>query len=421
MTDRPFGGIRPLEGVRVVDAATILAGPFAASILGEFGAEVVKVEQPGVGDPMRRLGTPGPEGDTYWWWSDTRNKTSVELDLRDRHGADRFRGLVGMADVLIENYRTGTMEAWGLGFERLRLDNPGLVQLSVSGYGRTGPFASTAGVARIAEAFAGMSHLTGEPDRGPGLSGSSALADYVAGLYGAFGVLLALESRRSSGRGQMIDVALYDGIARFLDEYVPLFAATGAGRERMGGETHRSVPHNNYEAADGRWVTIACTNDKMFDRLADAMGRGDLLADERFATNAARIAHRPAVNAAVAAWVADHLGADVVAICERAGVPAGVVQSAAEYLTHPQVLARDSVLHIVDERFGSLGSLAVAATLPRLLETPGRIDRLGATLGEVDADEMIERWRTPHRPRPRQEPDALGAPAAQRPGQGAER
>ena len=386
---------RPLEGLRVVDAATILAGPFAASILGEFGADVVKVEQPGVGDPMRRLGTPGPEGDTYWWWSDTRNKTSVEIDLRSPDGAERFRSLVAGADVLIENYRTGTMESWGLGFESLRATTPGLVQLSVSGYGRTGPLAATAGVARIAEAFAGMTHLTGEPDRAPGLSGSSALADYVAGLYGAFGVLLALEARRGTGRGQLVDVALYDGIARFLDEYVPVLAATGVGRERMAGETHRSVPHNNYESADGRWVTIACTNDKMFDRLADAMGRADLLGDERFATNAARIAHRPAVNAAVASWVADHPAADVVTACEAAGVPAGVVQTAQEYLDHPQVAARSSVLRIADERFGDLGELVVPGTVPRLMGTPGRVDRLGATLGETDVASMIERWREP--------------------------
>ncbi len=386
---------RPLEGLRVVDVATILAGPFAASILGEFGAEVVKVEQPGVGDPMRRLGTAGPEGDTYWWWSDTRNKTSVEIDLRSVDGAEQFRDLVAGADVLVENFRTGTMGAWGLSFESLRAANPGLVQLSVSGFGRSGPMATTAGVARIAEAFAGMTHLTGEPNQAPGLSGSSALADYVAGLYGAFGVVLALETRRSSGRGQLVDVALYDGIARFLDEYVSVFAATGVGRERMAGETHRSVPHNNYESADGRWVTIACTNDRMFDRLAEAMDRPDLLRDERFITNDARIANRAVVNAAVASWVADRSCDDVVATCEHAGVPAGAVQTAAEYLDHPQVVARESVLQIFDERFGTLGSLTVPGTVPRLTETPGRVDRLGATLGETGAVAAIGRWREP--------------------------
>mgnify|MGYP001604976726 CR=1 FL=1 len=382
--------MRPLEGLRVVDAATILAGPFAASILGEFGASVVKVEQPGVGDPMRRLGTPGPEGDTYWWWSDTRNKTSVELDLRAPTDADAFRSLVAEADVVIENYRTGTMDRWGLGFDRLRTINPRLIQLSVSGYGRVGPLAQAAGVARIAEAFAGMTHLTGEPDRAPGLSGSAALADYICGLYGALGVMLAVEARRGTGRGQLVDMALYDGIARFLDEYVTVFAATGVGRDRMGSETHRSVPHNNFESADARWVTIACTNDKMFDRLADVMHRQELTSDPRFATNAARIANRPAVNAVVAQWVASATADAAVAACEAAGVPCSVVLTAAEYLAHPQVAARDSVLRLVDDRFGEL---VVPGTVPRLTETPGRVDRLGALLGESSIDEILAQWR----------------------------
>jgi crotonobetainyl-CoA:carnitine CoA-transferase CaiB-like acyl-CoA transferase len=380
---------RPLEGLRVVDAATLLAGPFAASILGEFGADVVKIEQPGIGDPMRRLGTAGPQGDTYWWWSDTRNKTSAELDLRTPQGAASFRALISNADVLIENYRTGTMEKWGLGFDELRAINPRLIQLSVSGYGRTGPLATTAGVARIAEAFAGMTHLTGEPDRSPGLSGSSALADYICGLYGALGIMLAAESRRTTGQGQLVDMALYDGVARFLDEYVAVFAATGVGRERMAGETHRSVPHNNYESADGMWVTLACTNDKMFHRLAEVMGRGELAVDEKFATNAARIANRPLVNATVAHWIATMPAAAVVSACEEAGVPASVVQTAAEYLAHPQVAARNSVLRILDERFGTL---TVPGTVPRLMDTPGGVDRLGATLGEVDIADLISRW-----------------------------
>ena len=305
MSDLSGGNpMRPLDGVRVVDAATILAGPFAASVLGEFGADVIKVEQPTVGDPMRRLGTAGPDGDTWWWLSDTRNKESVALDLRTAEGAESFRSMVDRADVLVENYRTGTMERWGLGFESLRERNPRLIQLSVSGYGRTGPLATTAGVARIAESFTGMAHLTGEVDGPPNLSGSSGLADYLAGLYGALGVLLAIRSREATGRGQLVDIALYDGIARILDELIPVYAATGFGRERMGSETHRSVPHSNYRTIDGRWLTIACTNDRMFGGLAGVMGRTDLLDDERFVTNTARIANRELVNMVVGDWVA---------------------------------------------------------------------------------------------------------------------
>ena len=380
---------RPLEGLRVVDAATILAGPFAASILGEFGADVVKVEQPAVGDPMRRLGTEAPDGDTWWWLSDTRNKVSVEIDLRTAEGAGRFRSLVASADVLVENFRTGTMEAWGIGFESLRERNPGLIQLSVSGYGRIGPLAATAGVARIAEAFTGMTHLTGDPDGSPGLSGSSGLADYLAGIYGALGVLLAARSRDETGRGQLVDVALYDGVARILDELLPVFAATGMGRERMGPETHRSAPHSNYRAADGRWLTIACTNDRMFGHLAAVMGRSDLLDDDRYATNQARIARRDEVNVLVGDWVAGLEAGAVVDLCEAAAVPCGLVRTVDQYLDHPQVAARDSVVTIDHP---AVGPVTVPGVVPRLVDTPGWIETLGAVLGGASVDEIIERW-----------------------------
>lgn len=381
--------MKPLAGLRVVDAAMILAGPFAASVLGEFGAEVVKVEQPETGDPMRQLGTEGPTGDTYWWTSDTRNKESVVLDLRTADGADGLKRLIASADVLIENYRTGTMEKWGLGYETLREINPRLIQLSVSGYGRTGPLAATAGVARIAEAFTGMTHLTGEPDGPPAMSGSSALADYICGLYGAFGILTAVEARRTTGKGQQIDLALYDGIARFLDELLPVFAATNVGRERMGGETHRSVPHNNFLAADDRWVTIACTNDRLFGRLAEVMGRLDMNADERFATNDARIAHRGEVNGIVADWARTLDAEAVVEACGVAGVPSGIVHSIGDYLEHPQVAARESTLTI-DDAMGN--QITVPGVVPRLLDTPGVVERLGAVLGELSIEQAIERW-----------------------------
>lgn len=380
---------RPLEGLKVLDLATLLAGPFAASILGEQGADVVKIEQPGVGDPMRRLGTSTPSGDTYWWYSDTRNKTMIEVDLRSPEGMNQIKSLVVEADVLIENFRTGTMAKWGLGYDELRAVNPGLIMLSVTGYGQVGPLAQTAGVARIAEAFTGMTHLTGDPDGTPGMSGSSALADYVCGLYGALGVLLALSARETTGRGQQIDMALYDGIARFLDELMPVYAHTGQGRERMGSETNRSVPHNNYQASDGSWVTIACTNDSLFGRLAQVMDRTDLLDDERYASNAARIERRHEVNGIVADWVAKHPADEVVKTCRGATVPCGQVNTIADYLDELQVEARASAITI---DVPGVGPLTVPGVVPRLSETPGRVDRLGGQQNETTVEAILARW-----------------------------
>ncbi len=372
-----------------MDLATLLAGPFAASILGEQGADVLKVEQPGVGDPMRRLGTPTATGDTYWWYSDTRNKQMIDIDLRSPAGVEDIKKLVSHTDVLIENFRSGTMARWGLGFEELRAINPGLILLSVTGYGQTGPLAQTAGVARIAEAFTGMTHLTGEPDGAPAMSGSSALADYVCGLYGALGVMLALRSREETGVGQQIDMALYDGIARFLDELMPVFASTGQGRERMGSETNRSVPHNNYQASDGRWVTIACTNDSLFSRLAGVMGRSDLLEDERYASNSARISRRHEVNGIVADWVAGQKANHVVQVCRAATVPCGVVNAIADYLDDPQVAARQSAITL---NVPDLGEITVPGVVPRLSKTPGRVDRLGGQRNETTVAQIVARW-----------------------------
>ncbi|NOX30713.1 MAG: CoA transferase [Actinobacteria bacterium] len=381
---------RALAGLKVLDLATLLAGPFAGSILGEHGADVVKVEQPGVGDPLRRLGTASPTGDTYWWFTDTRNKQMIEVDLRTDEGVGEIKALVAEADVVIENFRTGTMARWGLGYDDLVVVNSGLVQLSVTGYGQTGPLANTAGVARIAEAFTGMTHLTGQPDGPPGLGGSSALADYICGLYGALGVMLAISARHETGRGQQIDMALYDGVARFLDELVPVYTHTGQGRERMGSETNRSVPHNNYEAADGRWVTIACTNDPLFARLAGVMERPEFLDDDRYATSAARIARRHEVNGIVADWVAKHDAAEVVALCARATVPCGVVNTVAEYVAHPQVEARHSTVTI---DVPGLGELTVPGVVPALSDTPGRVDRLGGVQNETSAAAIVARWQ----------------------------
>lgn len=374
--------MRPLDGIKVLDIATLVAGPYAASSLAEFGAEVIKIEKPATGDTLRQLGTESPTGDTYWWLSDGRNKKSVELDLRTPEGAEIFRKLAADADVIVENFRPGTLERWGIGFETLRADNPGLVMLSITGFGQDGPKSTLPGLARIAEGLSGFTYLTGDPDRAPALSGASALADYISGTFGAYGVLLALRARDMTGRGQQIDVALLDGISRYLDELAPVYSATGHVRGRMGSETHRSVPHASYECKDGSWVAIACTNDALFTRLARAMGREDLLEDPCFATNAARIANRVAVNQIVTDWTRSLARQEVEAICARESVPCGPINTIADTVNDAQVQHRKALENIDHP---TLGTLTVPGVFPKLKETPGRIESLGPSLGSDNA------------------------------------
>ena len=280
-----MSGKLPLSGVRVIDLATFIAGPFTAAILGEFGAEVIKVEQPGLGDPLRKFGSPSKRGDGYAWLSEQRNKKSVTLDLRQPEGAALFKRLIATADILCENFRPGTLEKWGLGPDALKAVNPALVLVRISGYGQTGPYRDRPGFARIAHAFGGLTHLTGDPGGPPLTPGSTSLADYISGLYGAVGALMALRSREQVG-GQVIDIALYESIFRVLDEMAPLFAATGFVRPRLGLMTSNVCPHGHFECGDGGWVAIACTSDKMWRRMAAVLGRDALGEDARFATSA---------------------------------------------------------------------------------------------------------------------------------------
>ena len=274
---------RPLAGVRVLDIATFLAAPFAGTVLADFGAEVIKVEQPRIGDPLRRFGTPTDAGDSLVWLSEARNKKSITLDLRAPEGAEILRRLVRESDVVLENFRPGTLESWGLGYEALRDINPGLVMLRISAYGQTGPMRDKPGFARIAHAFAGLTALSGEKDGPPVVPGSTSLADYISGIWGALGVVLALRVKERTGRGQFIDIALYESVFRLLDEIAPAYAKTGFVRERMGADTVNVAPHSHYRTATGQWVAIACTSDKMFERLAQVMGKPQLAAMPEFA------------------------------------------------------------------------------------------------------------------------------------------
>ena len=369
--------IMALDDIRVLDIATFVAAPFAATCLAEFGADVIKIERPGVGDDLRRLGTPSEAGDSYWWFNDARNKKCITLNLKDERGAALLRRLAATADVVIENFRPGTLERWGLGFGDLLAVNPGLVMLRVSAYGQTGPKAALPGFARIAQAYAGLSYVTGQPDTAPLIAGSTTLADYLCGLYGAFGVMLALRAREKTGRGQYIDIGLHDGIFRFLDEIAAVYDKTGFVRERNGTETSTATPHSHYLCADGRWVAIACTNDKMFARLAQVMGRPELADEARLGLKRSRLDRREEVNAIVGEWTSSHDRETVIGRCSDGDVPCGPVCSIADIFNEEQFWVRETLTRVSDPR---IGDLALQGTIPKLSDTPGEIRHLGAAL-----------------------------------------
>jgi crotonobetainyl-CoA:carnitine CoA-transferase CaiB-like acyl-CoA transferase len=363
---------RALDGLTVLDLATFVAAPFCATLLGEFGADVIKVEQPGRGDDLRRLGTPAREGLSYWWLVESRNKKSITCNLRAPEGQALIKRLAAGADVLAENFRPGTMERWGLGWDDLRRVNAGLVMVRISAFGQTGPYRERPGFGRIAAAMSGISYLSGYPDRPPVTPGTPTIPDYLAGAMGAFGALVALEHRRRGGEGQVVDVGLYEPMLRMLDELVPVYAATGYVRERLGSGTEYVVPHNHYRARDGRWIAIACTNDRMFERLAGAMGRPGLA--QEFPTMAARLAARADLDAMVQTWVGAAEADDVLARLDAAEVPCGPVASVRDLVADPQVRARDNVVEMASPLGGLLSMVGV---VPRLTATPGQVEHLG--------------------------------------------
>ena len=361
-----------LAGLTVLDLATFVAAPFCCTLLGEFGADVIKVEQPGRGDDLRRLGTAAREGLSYWWLVESRNKKSITCNLRAPEGQALVKRLVGSADIVAENFRPGTMERWRLGWEDLRAENPGLVMVRISAFGQTGPYRERPGFGRIAAAMGGLSYLSGYPDRPPVTPGTPTIPDYLAGALAAFGALAAIEHRRRTGEGQVVDVALYEPMLRMLDEMIPVHAATGYVRERIGSATEYVVPHNHYRSGDGRWIAIACTNDRMFERLAQAMGQPTLV--ETFPSMADRIRRRIELDALVQAWVGSVEAAQALAVLEAAEVPCGLVASVKDLFEDPHVRARDNIVQMPSPLGGLL---AMAGIVPRLTASPGRIDHAG--------------------------------------------
>ena len=369
---------RPMEGVRVLDIATYIAAPYCATVLAEFGAEVIKVEQPGVGDPCRRLGTVSECGDTLVWMSEARNKKSITLNLKDPRGQEMLKKLIAESDVLCENFRPGTLEGWGMGWEVFKAINPKLVMLRVSGYGQTGPYKDKPGFGRIGNAYGGISFLSGDPDRPPATPGSATLADYMSGMYGVIGVLMALRSAGATGVGQVIDIGLYEPIFRILDELAPAYDKSGFIRQRMGAPTVNVCPHSHYPTKDDRWVAIACTNDKIFGRLAGLMEQADVAGDGKYGTIQQRDADRSGVDGMVTDWTMERTQKEVVAQCEIAEVPCGIVAAIDELFKEPHYAARENIVRVKDPR---IGDLAVPNVVPRLTETPGSVDTLGPALG----------------------------------------
>jgi crotonobetainyl-CoA:carnitine CoA-transferase CaiB-like acyl-CoA transferase len=367
----------PLEGLRVLELGQILAGPFAGAILGYFGAEVIKVEPPGAGDPIRGWRLLDETGTSYWWRSLGRNKRCVTLDLAQPEGQAIARRLAARADVLVENFRPGTMERWGLGPEALLGDHPGLVYVRVSGFGQTGPYAGRPGYASVCEAFGGLRHLTGVPGE-PSVRPNLSLGDSLAGLHAALGTLLALESRRRDGRGQVVDVAIYESVWNVLEGVVPEFLGAGAIRGPSGSTITGIVPSNAYPCADGRAVVIGANNSSNFRRLMRVVGRDDLADDPALASNAGRIPRQAEIDGAIGAWTATLEARDVVDRLAAAAVPASSALAVDELVADPQVVARGMI--------EGVGGAAVPAMTPRLESTPGATRWPGPAIGSSNRE-----------------------------------
>ncbi len=372
-----------LAGLRVVEMGQLIAGPFAGKTLGEFGADVIKIEAPGAGDPLRNWRLI-QDGTSVWWQVQSRNKRSIALNLREAEGQGIARQLIAQADVLIENFRPGTLEGWGMSYEELSRDNPGLVMLRISGYGQTGPYRDLPGFGAIGEAMGGLRHLTGEPGRVPVRCGIS-IGDTLAGLHGTVGVLTALYHRKvNGGKGQVIDVALTEAVFNVMESLVPEYSAFGAVREAAGSALPGIAPSNAYRCSDGV-VLIAGNGDSIFRRLMETIGRDDLGKDPALADNAGRVARVGELDLAIEAWTVQRSVDEVLRILGAAKVPAGRVYTAKDIVEDPHYLARDMILQ-QSTRDGN--TLSVPGIVPKLLGTPGSIRTSAPKLGD-DTDAVL--------------------------------
>lgn len=373
-----------LQGIRVLELGQLIAGPFAGKTLGDFGADVIKIEPPVTGDPLRKWRL-CRNGTSVWWEVQSRNKRSVVLDLRTEEGQAAVRQLAAEADVLIENFKPGTMESWGLGWDVLHALNPRLIMLRLSGYGQTGPYASKPGFGILGEAMGGLRHLTGEPGRVPVRTGVS-IGDSIAALHGVIGVLLALYHRDArGGTGQMIDVALYESVFNLMESLLPEYDAFGVVRERAGSALPGIAPSNAYRCADESYVLIGGNGDSIFKRLMHAIERPDLAQEAELTHNDGRARHSARIDAAIEAWTSTRPLATVLQVLDAAQVPAGKIYTAADIASDPQYLSREMIVSSTD-RHGQ--PLKVPGIVPKMSATPGAIRQPAPQLGE-HTDEVI--------------------------------
>jgi formyl-CoA transferase len=372
----------PLAGLKVVEMGTLIAGPFCGRLLAEFGAEVIKIESPADengegGDPLRKW-RKLHEGTSLWWYAQARNKKSVTVNLREKEGQEIVRKLALEADILVENFRPGTLEKWNLSYESLAKENPKLIMVRLSGFGQTGPYKDRVGFGAIGESMGGMRYITGYPDRAPVRVGIS-IGDSLAAMYGAMGALMALHHRHSTGRGQVVDVALYEAVFSMMESMLPEFGMSGFVRERTGASLPGIVPSNTYLCGDGQFVVIGAKGDAIFKRMMNAIGRGDLADDPALADNAGRVKRTEELDNAIAAWTGAHPLDHVLAVLEKADVPSGRIYSIADIVKDMQYQARGM---IEKHRLSDNAELLLPGIVPKLSATPGGTKWIGPTLGE---------------------------------------
>ena len=372
----------PLAGLRVVEMGTLIAGPYCGRLLAEFGAEVIKIETPGEGDPLRKW-RQLHEGNSLWWYAQARNKKSVTVNLKAPEGQAIVRDLAAKADIVVENFRPGTMEKWGLGYDALSAATPGLVMVRLSGFGQTGPYKDRPGFGAIGESMGGMRYITGYPDRAPVRVGIS-IGDSLAAMFGVIGALSALHHRATSGRGQVVDVALYEAVFAMMESMLPEYGMSGNVRERTGAALPGIVPSNTYQCKDGKYVVIGANADSIFKRMMKAIGRPDLADDPALADNAGRVKHTESLDRSIGQWTATVDLAEALAVLEEAEVPSGRIYSIADIAADLHFQARGMIeRHKLGEK-----DLLLPGIVPRLSETPGATRWIGPKLGE-HTDEVL--------------------------------